>query len=248
MKKMVKAVVRRMAEKKMSSLYDLDQVLYGSAAAAAAAFDANNVVAVTRNLSVGIVQGTEAGNRIGNKVTVTKLTFKGTIVPTTYDVTTNPAPCPMQIRMVAFYDKLFQTGAGAAPTPQTDQNLLDLGDNDVGLQNDLVDQWGDFNNERYVILKEQKFKLGNAIFTPTNGGDPASGNFANNDFKYNCNFNWDLTKHIPKIMQWDNDGFAHTSRGLWIMFIISKANGGQYASTHIPAAVQYSQTLSFIDT
>lgn len=247
MKKMVRAVVTRMAEKKMSSLYDLDQPLFGSAAAAAANFDANNVIAVTRNLSVGIVQGTEAGNRIGNKITVTKLTFKGTLVPTLYNVTTNPAPCPTQVRMVAFYDKLFPTGAGAAPTPQTNQNLLDLGDNDVGLQNDLVDQWGEFNNERYAILKQQTFKLGYAVFTPTNGGDPAAGNFANNDFKYNCNFNWDLTKHIPKIMQFDNDGAAHTSRGIWIMFIVSKANGGQWASTDVPVAAQFTQTLHFTD-
>lgn len=242
MRKMVRREIARTTETKHREFANLLQPLYPSNSAN---FDNNNVIPV--GLYPGaheVVQGTGDGQRIGNKISVKKCMFFGTLVPAGYNVTTNPVPVPTQVKMTIFYDKLFPT---TRPAPQTYANILDFNNGVSGFYNDLVDMYAPYNTDRYGVFKTKMFKLGFATNNLTAAGTTGTNSFANNDFKYNCNFKVDLTKYMIKLQKFQDNATGSTSRQLFVMFHIVAANGQAYASTAQPVELTYWSTLAYED-
>ena len=242
MRAAIRKEISRNAEDKDASVLSLSQNLVSSSGLG---FDTQNVIDCgISTAGVQIFQGTGQGQRVGNKIKVKSITFKGTLVPLPYNVTSNIVPRPSQVKIWIFYDKENPT---VPPTPQAD--FFQNGNSVNAFQNDLVDLWLPVNTDKYRVLTTKTFKLGYASYGQAADGVYPSviGINNNNDFKLNANFSFDLTKHYPKIVDFrDNNGDPST-RGLWAMFAYSCADGTQYSPSQICMNVAYMTSVKYED-
>jgi len=241
LKRMIRREIARNVENKRAQYYNYDKRLY---ATGNVSFPTDNIfpVCVDPNAIV-INQGVGQGQRVGNTIKTKKLVFKGTIVPFPYDATFNPQPLPMQGKMYIFYDKTEPTDV---PNPQAAADFFQNGNTTKGFQNDLADMWSPVNTDRYRILAVRHFKVGYQQYTGT-GSIPTQGNFANNDFKMNVNFNIDLTRHHPKIVKFNDTLTTPTTRGVYCMVQYVWANGGAMPTTNYSIGMQYMLDYQYED-
>lgn len=240
LKKLVQREIARNVEDKSVQTYNLGLALTSSNAAA---FNTNNIIQVSPSaIALPVNQGTGQGARVGNRIKIKKVMFKGTLVPQAYNATTNVLAVPLQVKMFLFYDKL------AAPNtiPAIYSDFFQFGSTTTSLHNDLVDMWSPVNTDKYTVVKTKIFKLG---FADNIGSGNAIGNqyFANNDFKMNCNFSIDLTPHLIKHVKYNDNSSDPSTRSLFCAFVCSRADGGGYGSTQIPAGVQYMLDMKYED-
>lgn len=240
-KKVIRSEISRNLEKKSKQYEQQDDLILGSANSLT--LDATIVPLAPDSTYLQIDQGVGNGSRVGNSITTKKLTFKGTLVPLPYNVSTNPEPRPVQIKLWVFYDKTRPT---EEPTPAQSANFFQFNNSAAGFSNDLVDLWRPINTDVYRVVATRTFKLGVSRFDANGTVFAGSSYFANNDFKYNCNFSIDLTKHIPKIVKFNDTNSQPTSRGLFSMFVAYYADGTAMASGVIPA--KYSWMLDYTYT
>jgi len=240
LKRMIRMEIARNVENKSTQVYNLDKILYVSPDTSP--WSSQNVFPLGPDpTSVVISQGTGQGQRVGNVIKTKKLTFKGTIVALPYDSIFNTAPAPVQLKMWIFYDRTDPT---AVPAPIT--NFFQNGNTQKGFANDLVDMWSPVNTDRYTVLATKQFKLGFASATGSGSTAPQQY-FSNNDFKYNCNFSFDLTKHYPKTVKFNDNTTTPTTRGLFCLVQYVAATGGQFLSGTRACAMQYMQDYVYED-
>jgi len=241
LKKLIRREISRACEKKSRQHFAMDATIYSSADAGP--LDASIIPVAPTNGYLDIQQGTGAASRIGNRITTKRLMFKGTIVPNVYDTIFNPIVGPMQVKMWLFYNKIDPTNL---PTPAVDADFYQNNNSEAGFTNDLIDLWKPVNTDLYRVLASRTFKLGSAI--PTTSSDTtASYVGSNNDFKYNCNFNINLTKMIPKITRYNDNNIDPTTRGLYCLFVAYRANGGAFTASARPARVSYMLDYTYED-
>lgn len=240
LKRLVRREIVKQAEPKTQQNFVLQHDILPSNAAA---FDTQLLPLTPDAIGLLIAQGSAQGQRVGNRVRIKSLTFKGVIHPLAYNATTNPTPCPVQVNIWLFYDK---TNPTVVPTPKLNGDFLQFGNTTSGLQNDLMDTVAPVNTDRYRVFAKRTYKIGYAENTGT-GAIPAQGNLANNDFKLNQTFSFDLTKFAPKIVRWRDAVSNPSSRGVYMMAQAIYANGVNMASTTIPAAMSYIQSIDYVD-
>lgn len=245
-KKTVKAVVKRVlareAEVKTVQEYNYGVNLYSPNYAT---FDTTNVFPLgPRQTTLPLPQGTGQGGRIGNRVHTRKLILAGSLVPNPYNATTNPIPQPMDVTMWIFYDKTKPT---ENPTPVANGDWYQNGNGSVSFGGDTLDMISPVNTDRYRVVAKRNFKLGYADFAGT-GQQVGSQSFANNDYKMTCNFKFDLTKHYPKVVKWnDNATSTPTTRGLWVMITPAWGQGTTIPSGVRPLGMQFMQNYMYQD-
>lgn len=219
MRRLIQAEIARENEDKSTQVYNLAKTIVG---VASPTFQ-DNIFQVGPNATISdpmnITQGTGVASRIGNKIRTTRLVLKGTLVPLPYHATTNYAPAPVQVRMVIFYDRTTPTSE-----PQVASNFFQQAGANAGFYNDLTDLWRPYNTDRYRIVAQRTFKLGFANNGGT-GAQPAYQNMSNNDFKLNQSFKFNLTKKYPKVVKFDENSPAPTTRGLWCLVYYVAASG-----------------------
>jgi len=206
-------------------------------------FDNSNVVDIGVSVAnLQIPQGVGQGNRTGNKIKLRKLVFKGTLCPKPYDAATNPVPKPTQVKVWLFYDRENPT---VKPTPKTD--FFQNGNSNNAFNNDLIDLWCPVNTDKYKVFKTKIFKLGYSSY-----GQPGDGVYPsviginnNNDFKLNCNFNFNCTKYVPKNCIFRDNTLDPTTRGLYAVFAYCAADGTQLAATNSCVTLQYISSANF---
>lgn len=239
-KKVVRQEIARNVENKTVQHFDYDQRLYA----------VNNVSFPTDNIwpvgldpgSLIVNQGVTQSQRIGNVIKTKKLIFKGTLVPLPYESTLNPAPQPVQGTIWIFYDKKNPT---ELPNVQANNDWFQNGAASKGFQNDLTDNWSPVNTDRYRVVAKKHFKLG---FASYNVNAPAAQfQYANNDFKLNVNFSFDLTKHYPKFVKFEDNSTVPTTRGLFCMITYALANGGTVPSAAYMVGAQWMLDYQFED-
>jgi len=241
LKKLVRREIARNVENKTKQSYVITKTIVPSSSVNAQ----DNVIELGPTVGLVIEQGVGQGQRIGNRIKTKKLVWKGTMVPTPYNATTNGIPVPQQVKIWIFYDR---TDPNAEPQPAT--NFFQDGNSSRGFLNDLADLWAPINTDRYRILASKTFKIGYADYSgQTTNAAATSGNqyFANNDFKLNANFSFNLTKHYPKNVRFDDNNGVPTTRGLFAMFHTVTADGTAFPSGSIPLGVQYVQNYVYED-
>lgn len=187
-------------------------------------------------------QGTGQGQRVGNKVSISSATFKGTVFPAQYGAATNVSPHPMQIRLWIFYDKENPT---SNPLPDSG-DFFQSGNIAAGFSNGLADLWRPINTDRWRILASRTFKLGYAAYSGTgSNADPQF--YSNNDFKLNQNFSINFAKLIPKLATFDDNVGDAMQRQCYAMFCPFYADGTPVAFSTVPAIVSYMQQVSYKD-
>lgn len=208
-----------------------------------AAFDPNIIPVTPFSGYLAISQGTTQGQRIGNKIKIKSLRIGGVIYPLAYNATTNVTPAPVQIKMWFFYDK---EEPQTIPSVQGSGDFLQFGSTSLPLQNQLFDHTMPVNTDRYRVLTTRTYKIGYASYLGT-GTQPQQGNFSNNDFKLNCNFNINLTKYAVKIVNFRDNALTPTTRGIYMMAQAVYANGTAIAGSQVPARMSYMLTCDYED-
>jgi hypothetical protein len=191
--------------------------------------------------NLAIVQGVQEAQRVGNRIKVKKATFKAVFVPSGYNVSTNPIPEPVHVKLCLFYEKAKPT---TQPVPVS--NMFELGAGQYAIQGELSDMVAPFNKDRYVVVATKTFKLGFQQYFGT-GNQPASQQWSNNDFKLNQLINWDFTKHLVKLVKYNDNATLPITRGLWMQVMVAPASGQPGLSGVIPATMQYWNDLHYED-
>lgn len=201
----------------------------------------SNVLRLTPgNSGPNLLQGAGQGQRIGNQVNVKKLMFNFTLSSRPYDAGNNPTPEANFVRMILFYERDFPNDV---PNPTT--NLFQLGSSSSAIIGNVSDMIAPVNTDLYVQLAERTFKVGYASYP-----DPTTGaliNGSNNDFEQTVLCKWDVTKYVPKKMQFSDNSSEPTSRGLFVCIMLARANGGAGGSTTVPISMRYWTDLEFTD-
>lgn len=241
LKRMVKKLIQKSAEKKRSNVVGTGLNVYTSA-------NVSGCDGVVQQISPGtgsfqIQQGTGQADRIGNRIKIVRCTLKGSMDPKPYSSVSNAIPLPVVVQLFVFYDKDNTT---IYPAPVSAGDFFQFGNTATTFRNDPVDGWAPVNSDRYVVVLRKKWKLGYASYMGTGTTVGAQG-YANNDFKLNHEFKFDLTKHLVKNVRYDDNATDPTTRGLWFVFIAYGADGTAMPSQYIPANVQYSQDLIYTD-
>lgn len=240
-KKMIKREISRNVENKTQQAYVFERILR---VPGALDFDTQNVIPLGPDpTSLLISQGVGQGQRIGNAIKTKRFMFKGSMNPQPYEASTNPQPVPTQVKMWIFYDKTLPTNV---PTPAASGDFFQNGNTTRSFSTDLVDMWSPVNSDRYRILATKTFKLGYEAYTGT-GSLPTFGNVSNNDFKLNCNFSFNLTKHYPKIVKFNDGSTQPTTRGLYCMWEFVSATGNPTGAGVRAVNVQYMQDYHYED-
>lgn len=242
MKKMIRREIARNVENKTVQMFDFSRQLRNQLDSE---FDAKNVIALGPDpSSILISQGTGQGGRIGNRIRTKKLMFSGVLNPNPYDQFYNAYPQPTHVKMFFFYDK---TDPNALPQPATANDFFQNGNSARGFQGDVSDCVMPVNADRYRVLTTRRFKLGCAQYSGS-GANANLGNFANNDFKLNCEFKIDLTKYYPKDVRFPDNSSLPTTRGLYCMIVFGTADGLVHGGDYSRAVtIQYVQDYHYED-
>ena len=102
-------------------------------------------------------------------------------------------------------------------------------------QNDLADMVLDLNRDRYQIYHDEKFKVGTSNFQGT-GNIAGFQFFANNDFKYNCEFYVDCTKFLPKTITYNDASSSPMSDTLGCCSFLFKLMAAKWPPLRLLAA------------
>lgn len=190
---------------------------------------------------IQIDQGTGQGNRIGNKIKLTKLRMTGCITPRQYDEASNPRPRPGYC-ILWFYSYKPQQSADIAPN----NSFLQLGGTAQALTNSPMDLGAPVNTDNWMLLGRKIFKIGFESYNSGTGILPNYGNFANNDFKLAHNFDIDCLPMAVKNVTF-NDNSSIPSTRLLLCIPQAVAAVSQYQNYERPFTLQYVTSCSFED-
>jgi len=184
-------------------------------------------------------QGTGQGDRIGNKIRTKRAILTGYLHPYGWNLTNNPVPKPMEVKMVILSNK---------SSPQAYPNVANYfqrGDTSSGPAGTLSDIVSVPNRDVNVIYREKTYKLGHASETG-NGFDDTQARQANNDFKMNCKFRVDITKYLPKTYTFNDTAVGFQERNVFMRFIMANADGSTSAALGA-ATVWYQVDYKYTD-
>jgi len=239
-KKICNQVISSNLENKVSQFYEDLQVIYPVSNTGGFA---NSVIPLTPYASYcQIQQGVGQTARIGNRIKIKSIRFKGIVFPLPYDATTNAIPKPVQVIMWIFH-------ARETPTEITAPNntFLDLNNGAQALSGTLYDSIAEVNTDKWVLHKRKVFKVGFADFDTTTGGSTGYGYFANNDYKFSSKFSVDITKYCVKHVKFNDNNSTPTTRGVFCVFQAVNATGTAISSAYEPAAVAYTISTKYED-
>lgn len=240
LKRMVKKLIQKSAEKKMVNYVRMDMPIAGSDSTTTIA----NVIPVTPYTgALEIAQGTSQDERVGNRIQIQRLTLKGSVFAIGYDLTINPNPQPTVVQMFVYYDK---TNPTIIPDPFGSNDFFQFGGSSADFRNDVVDGWAPINKDRYVCVVRKKFKVGFATYGGT-GIAVTQQSYTNNDFAFSRDFSVNLTKHCVSKVRYEDLDFNPSTRGLFCSWVCFAANGSAYPSTAQPCRVSFSVDATYTD-
>lgn len=190
--------------------------------------------------------GTGQGARIGNSISIRKLTFKGVIFPAPYSSLTNSALRPQEVKFWVVHDKLYPT-SGLSSVGYT--SFFQNGSSSASFSANLLDMIKTVNQDRFVVHATKTFKIGYAAYQGS-GGDTVSQYYQNNDFKLNHKFSFDLTKYMVKHVKYNDASQIPTTRGLFLVAESVRADGTFSAGaqgSEIPVNMEYQLNVVYED-
>lgn len=213
----------------------------------------NNIVCLTPNTGTGkvysIVQGTGQQQRIGNQVTPLKCTLKFNLFAMPYSAVSNTTPRPVTVRLYIVSPK---PGIVCTNNDNMAQNIMAVnffqnGNSSLGFLGNLYDLITPVNADVVTLHYSRDFKIAPAAYTGVTGGASASDTKASNDYSLSQEWIVDVTKYMPKKINFDDTTGGTTSRPLFAIFVPTAFNGATYTAAEIPIAGVFSLDLQFID-
>jgi len=203
-KKLIKAVVEKMAEHKVITYTTEPFTLVPGS-------NSNNFFANIQLLSqygttniFDINQGTGQADRIGNKIRIVKAHYKGIFWPLGVTASVNTSPKPQDVRLLIL--KLKSGDKSPTGMDTAIYNALFQSNNaSTGPDGTLSDIFRKVNTDVFTVYLDKYFKCGSQIYayplaTSTASlpmpalSNATSFGFSNNDYKLNNRFDIDLMK------------------------------------------------------
>lgn len=198
-----------------------------------------------------ISQGNSAQQRVGNKIMLSKVTLRGMITPRTYQTTntsespSNNAPEPFLFKLWIGYQKDTAYNEVSASLP----NFFQEGLTSAAPSGTLMDTFRKVNTDKYRIVKTRVFKVGpQSIVTTQNGTVSLNNqNYANNDFKFNQQFSFDVTKYCVKVLKYNDTNNQPNARGLYWWVEALDPTGISFTAGRFPASLSYELNIEYKD-
>lgn len=189
-------------------------------------FNPNSIWVVTPGTTAGqdIAQGSNVSQRVGNKIRTKRLVARCAFVPLGYDILSNPSSKPVDVKLWLLKIRPAEADTQANLATICSTKFFQSNSGDSGMFGDTRDLVYPPNSGVIQVLATKTFKLGNAASTGS-GVSPANQYYANNDYKYNKIFNWDLTKHIDKNYVWNDAAIEPMNRRVYIVAEAIPADG-----------------------
>lgn len=180
-------------------------------------------------------QGVGSGSRLGNDIKIRKVMLNYVLRPLPYDALTNPNPQPQEIMLMLGYVK----NTPSFPPIAGDINgLFQAGNSVTGPIGTLRDTIAVINTDYWVIKKKWQHKLGYANYGGT-GNLPAQQSFANNDHKLNIVRRMDITKFLPKTVNFNDANVTVNTKNLFFMQQAVPCNGSAFAVGQLTANIEF---------
>jgi len=185
-------------------------------------------------------QNATINGRIGNQITVKKLSVRYILWPTPFDVNLNPEPRPQEVMI---YFGRLKANKMLTPDAQSFQRFYQQGTTANAPTGDLRDCISIVNSDLFTIFATRRHKVGTGSYlgdnTASSGGDPSQQYYVNNDFKYNVMGTIDLTKHMTKKQTFDDDSFPQTGVSQVYMWAQSINADGTLLTTATIKPIQF---------
>lgn len=227
---MVKNVVQSQAEVKQIDYFYSQKEIYptGSASFTTQVLILNSNS--TTNNMVNITQGTQQGQRIGNKVATKKAYLRGSvIINPTFNADTNYNPCPMYVTMWIMKLKPHLTDDISTLSTVVGNTFFQNGSTSVGFSGSMVDMCKVPNQQHVTVLKKRTFLIGNSEYVSASGSNVSNTlnqRYANNDSSMCKMFSMDITKIMPATQNFNDGTNNAVDRNLWLFFSIARTDGG----------------------
>lgn len=160
-------------------------------------FHGSNYFGLTPSSVNALVTGMGTSNRVGNKIRVKSAMLKLILYPTAYDVSTNPFPRPYDVRLIIAHSKSTPTALVIS------SDFFEINNSTAAPSDDLSDMVLNINKNVYVVSYDKRIKVAHASYEGS-GSDVANQFQTNNDYKLNVIRNIDITKMLPKNIEWND--------------------------------------------
>lgn len=227
--KIVKSTFKKMAEKKRIVQGFSSTIVGNNSASTTATPDLRIQRLDPNNTSLTINQGPQQNQRVGNKVKLVSGKLTLGIWPRAD--TAGNSNSLQYVRVMILYDKRNPT---ITPTPFANLDFFEQSSATgstgfTGLMYDLINS---INEDRYGILYDKTYKLGQAILTSS--GDPNYNYSANNDFKAFHKITIPLTKKCVKNLVYKDNQTDAQWRGAWLFcYGVAASAAGNTADINI---------------
>lgn len=227
-----------MAEKK-TAFYDAVNIVRGRTTDLD--WQTNNIQLLTPanagSWNVG-VQGTGAGQRIGNKIQVVKHIFKGILYPYGSGLTK-----PTLVRLILCSPKRNQDDSTAGMQAIFQASCFQQGSTFIGLGASIDDFIEAFNKDMLTVYKVKDFKIAQADSSAT-----ANQSYPNNDFKWMAKFRFNLKKMVPKVFKYnDNSTIPSFSKNVYAVWYVAAVDGAVNGLESTWCRCHHYQYISYID-
>jgi len=229
--KIVKAVLSKQAENKSWFDYGLNQTITTSSGGGTPTF---------KNLLPQLSQGSSASNRIGNEVRVRSGYIRGHVNVLPYDVTLNPLPAPLYVKMWILSAKAINTNNLALTT--IGSNFIDLVSSASVLQGNMLDIDFQINKDAWTIHASKTVRIGAGSYVST-GPMSQTSYFDNSPMSVPFAFSYGK---FLKTLKYDDSGPVPTNRNMFIVFQAVSANGAS-GGGYIPAEFHYTNRVDYED-
>lgn len=183
----------------------------------------------------GPTLGIASNNRVGNEIRPRKVMLSYVLRPTPYNVTFNPSPQPTHIQMYLGYVKQY---SGLLPTASDFNFFFNNGSSSFAPTGTLSDLIAQPNTDMWSIVKTWTHKVGFSD-NQNSGVNVGWQGYANNDFKLNVVKKLDITKHIPKVIKFNDASQPPQGRNLFLFYQAVSANGLALAAAIRPVAIDF---------
>lgn len=186
-----------------------------------------------------VAQGTGDGNRVGNRISTSRVHLKGVIYPNPYNAGTNTLNAPIEAIMWIFRLKPGFADTYAQVNTIMTGSLFKIGNSYSGITNTMTDMTLPINSDVILLKKRRVFKVGNAVQGSAAVGSTNSNLYSNNDFKLNQKFSMDITRYVNKRVAFQDTNNNSTTRTTWCVMTFVNADNSAPLLTNIPASFSY---------
>jgi len=229
------------AKKVKSVLFrEMESKLYTAQAANIDIITTQTSIPVYKNLTPILAQGITNSTRVGNLVDVTSAFITGRINIKPYNVTTNPTPPPVLVKMWLLSNKVNNTDVLSGAGINISSGFFDINSSALGMQGSVLDTLLTVNRDVFTVHSSKIIKLGTSS-PGTAGNLPVLVTAYADNSPMSVPFYFSFGKYLRKL-KYDDINTVCTNKNLFLVFQCISADGTT-SSTNTLAMAEYHYAL-----